>query len=200
MCIYLCIYINLSCVGFSSYLVDDSTCHDIIRTPYEYLIAFVVNVVLIVLPLVTFYAMCARELLPFAQDLVWRVEEKAPLKLISFLCSLIIHFLWLCVALVCAPFFILYVAGKQVKNFIRIDSFKEMLDTCIFPVDRFITSFVTAGRLGRISFVASFRNTNISGAFRGLQRLAWNLAVSSFYKSGFCPRISRASLKSAFGL
>ena len=56
--------------------------------------------------------MCARELLPFAQDLQGKVEERTPL--ISRLSALVIYSLWLGVAFVCAPFFILFVAFKQV--------------------------------------------------------------------------------------
>lgn len=43
------------------------TCYDIERTPSEYKTAFLINVVCIALPLVIFYCMCAREILPFVQ-------------------------------------------------------------------------------------------------------------------------------------
>ena len=72
------------------------------------------NVVLILLPLTTFYAMCARELLPFAQSLQQKVKDKKVPAPISFLSALAIYALWLCVAFICAPFFILFVAAKQV--------------------------------------------------------------------------------------
>ncbi len=86
--------------------VGESGCYDIRRTPHEFRIALVTNIVCICLPIAIFYAMCARELLPFVHQFLRRHN--------SMVGAAVAYPLWILLALVCAPFFILYVAARQV--------------------------------------------------------------------------------------
>ncbi len=49
---------------------DHGPCYDFARTPFEYRTAFITNVVCIALPILTFYAMCSRELLPYFDGII----------------------------------------------------------------------------------------------------------------------------------
>ncbi len=81
-------------------------CYDIRRTPHEFQTALVMNITCICLPLFIFFAMCARELLPLLHHLQDRCS--------GILGVLLTYSSWILLALVCAPFFILYVAVSQV--------------------------------------------------------------------------------------
>ena len=90
-------------------------CSDITRQPNEFRTAFITNLCCIAVPLVIFYVMCARELL------VWliKVENQVKARIQSPALFLFVkglgRILWLCpVSVICAPFFILYVAVRQV--------------------------------------------------------------------------------------
>ena len=90
-----------------------TSCMDIERTPEEYRTAFVTNIVCFTLPLLIFFAMCARELLPAVHRLDARATKALPGGLASAF-TFVLFPMWLLVAFVCSPFFILFVAARQV--------------------------------------------------------------------------------------
>ena len=71
-------------------------CLPIARNPEEFRTAFLVNIICISLPIFVFWTMCSREL--------WlHLKDKPKLK-----------YLFWPLSLICSPFFILYIAFKQV--------------------------------------------------------------------------------------
>lgn len=104
---------NEDCENDANLECYDHKCHDIQRTPAEYTTAFVTNVACICIPLVIFYCTCARELLPYFQLLGTYLSNKfevCPNQLVNIL----VLCLWTLTSLLCAPFFILYVAARNV--------------------------------------------------------------------------------------
>lgn len=110
-----------------------SICTDIERTPNEYRIALIVNVTCIILPLVIFFFMCARELLPAIQKLDKWCNKNCSPALYYVAVPLPLYALWLVVSVLCAPFFILYVAARHVyfkfrhRRAIRKNLFRSQL-------------------------------------------------------------------------
>ena len=96
---------------------NDDLCMDIKRTPEDYRSAFLTNITLIILPLVIFFNMCAREMLPTVKkiDIFLRDLLNTNVNGIgSCLITAFIYPLWLITAFICAPFFIVFVAARQV--------------------------------------------------------------------------------------
>ena len=91
-------------------------CSDIIRQPNEFRTAFITNLCCIAVPLVIFYVMCARELLVWLQKLEKRFNHRIQSQALFLFVQGLGRVLWLCpVSVVCAPFFILYIAVRQVR-------------------------------------------------------------------------------------
>lgn len=89
------------------------TCIDIDRTPHEYRAAFIANVVCLSSPLLVFYCMCSRELLPYVQFAVQKLSHERG-KCYECVLNFLFYPLWVLVSVPCAPFFILYVAVRNV--------------------------------------------------------------------------------------
>jgi hypothetical protein len=94
---------------------SEEECADIVRSPEEYLTAFIVNLVCIALPLISFFCMCARELLPSFKTFIEKCSSKFPFQSIfAVIFGLFVYPVWILVAFVCAPFFIIFVAARNV--------------------------------------------------------------------------------------
>ena len=90
-------------------------CADITRQPDEYRTAFFTNLTCIAVPLLIFYVMCARELLVRLVKLEDRVKEQISNDWLFVVVKMTGRFLWLVlVSPLCCPFFILYIAVRQV--------------------------------------------------------------------------------------
>jgi hypothetical protein len=91
-------------------------CADISRQPDEYRTAFFTNLTCIAVPLLIFYVMCARELLVRLCKLEDQVKERISNECLFVFVKMIGRILWLVlVSPLCCPFFILYIAVRQVK-------------------------------------------------------------------------------------
>ena len=108
-------YHEKSSSSFNSTSESNSThgkCYDFDREPNEYLTAFVTNLIFIGLPVAVFVVMGARELLPLFDGLVGSLENR--LGGGSTLYVMALYPVWILVSVICAPFFILYVAARNV--------------------------------------------------------------------------------------
>ena len=93
---------------------SNGTCTDYELTPDEYRTAFLSNISFILLPLLIFWSMCAREMLPSVQSWDRMISAKVP-KCIYFLTvPILLYPMWLIISFVFAHFFILFVATRQV--------------------------------------------------------------------------------------
>eukprot|EP00095_Tigriopus_kingsejongensis_P004696 maker-scaffold276_size226481-snap-gene-0.17 protein:Tk04696 transcript:maker-scaffold276_size226481-snap-gene-0.17-mRNA-1 annotation:"hypothetical protein" len=88
-------------------------CHDIDRTPEEFTTAFVTNLTCLCIPLVIFLCMCSRELWPYFQILVQYLNRKWP-RIPKRGIEVLAYIMWMTCSTLCAPFFILYVAFRNV--------------------------------------------------------------------------------------
>ncbi len=92
-------------------------CIDITRTSNEYRTAFFVNIVCIALPICIFYFMCARELQQNVKSFEARCFRGLASTDDSLAVTLLRVLLWaffIPASIICAPFFVLFVAAKQV--------------------------------------------------------------------------------------
>lgn len=94
-------------------VINDTDCQDIIRTPSDYQTAFVANLGFLCLPLIILFAMCALEMYPEVKEFDLKMSEKLP-KILLIILRIHLYPMWLILAFVFAPFFILFVAGRQV--------------------------------------------------------------------------------------
>jgi hypothetical protein len=127
-----------NCSDLLRTFVDEQTlfssnqgCADIVRQPNEYRTAFFTNLGCIAVPLVIFYVMCARELLVRLVKLEDRIKGRIENPALFLFVKVLGRILWLCpISVICAPFYVLYIAIRQVNH-----SFSSnIVVTKFFPV------------------------------------------------------------------
>ena len=78
------------------------------------MVAFIFNIVCILIPLVVFALMFAIDTRPFLEKMITNVERKLKFKLPVTIVSLFLHISWLAFSVCFSPIYILYVATLQV--------------------------------------------------------------------------------------